>query len=96
MAKASSTKKKKSPANWCDLDDANLGRIIKKDLKALEDLKNNDLAKALRTFVVALICANLELNAATARYTVEDLMWKGTSSGDWLVTVKRVKKRKKR
>lgn len=94
MAELILTEEEKSAPFWRDLDDANLGKVIKRDLVNLETQKQENMARTLNTLALSLICTSLEVNADAAKYTISGVTYKGEPAGDWVVTVKRSRKPK--
>lgn len=89
MAELILTDEEKAMPFWRDLDDANLGKVIKKELINLETQKEENFARTINTIALSLICTSLQVNADTAKYSIDGVTYNGEPAGDWVVTVRR-------
>ena len=97
MAKLILTEKEKALPFWTDLDDASLGRAMKKmSLNWFSGLKDDNCKEGCYQLIVkcALIGVSLHLhdmNADTAEFTVDGISLGNVDLGGWKVTYERIR-----
>jgi len=85
MAKLILTDDEKAAALWSDLDDAALGKLVKKKIASLTDAASQ--LDRVTTFAAAMLlcCAAAEQNASEIALEIDGLTQEGRELGDWKV-----------
>jgi hypothetical protein len=84
------TDKEKAAALWSDLDDAALGKLVKKKIAFLTSAAEQ-LDRVTMWAAAMLICCNAaEMNAGTAEFDMEGLTQGGRDFGDWRVVATKI------
>ena len=85
MAELILTDDEKAAALWSDLDDAALGKLVKKKIAFLTDAAAQ--LDRVTTFAAAMLlcCAAAEQNASEMALEIEGLTQEGREFGDWKV-----------
>ena len=85
MAELILTEAEKAAALWSDLDDAALGKLVKKNMatitKAAEQMDRTTLFSA----ALLICCGAAEVNAGKAEFDIEGVTQDGRDFGDWTV-----------
>jgi hypothetical protein len=91
MAELILTDHEKAAALWSDLDDATLGKLVKRDIVAITNAAHQ--LDRVTTFAAALLlcCAAGKANASEVAYEIEGVTNEGRDFGNWrVVAVKSV------
>ena len=85
MAELILTEEEKAAALWSDLDDAALGKLVKKNIAFLTDAAAQ--LDRVTTFAAAMLlcCAAAEQNASEIALEIDGLAQDGREFGDWKV-----------
>lgn len=85
MAELILTEEEKAAALWSDLDDAALGKLVKKKIALLTDAAAQ--LDRVTTFAAAMLlcCAASEQNASEIALEIDGLNQAGREFGDWKV-----------
>ncbi len=91
MAQLILTDQEKAAALWSDLDDAELGKLVKNKIASIEDAAEQ--LERITTFAAALLlcCSAAELNASEIEMGIKGLTHAGREFGDWKVVVVKVR-----
>lgn len=95
MAKLITTAAEKAAASYLDWDDVAVGRLAKKVMLTCEKLKDNKDGKRgmfLAGVELLLIQAAHEMNAGIFTMKINGHTHKEIPTGDWLITVKQIRK----
>ena len=87
MAELILTDDEKAAALWSDLDDAALGKLVKKKIAFLADAAEQ--LDRVTTFAAAMLlcCAAAEQNFSELALEIDGMTQEGREFGDWLVVV---------
>lgn len=89
MAQLILTEEEKAAALWSDLDDASLGRLLKKQI-ALITTSSAQLDRSVFFAAALLICCEAaECKASEAKFDIEGVTQAGRDFGDWTVIATR-------
>lgn len=85
MAKLILTNKEKAATLWSDLDDAALGKLVRKKIASITDATAQ--LDRVTTFAAAVLlcCAAAEQNASEITLEINGLTQEGREFGDWEV-----------
>lgn len=91
MAELILTDEEKAAALWSDLDDAALGKLVKKKIALLTDA--SEQLDRVTTFAAAMLlcCEAAKLNAHEVALEIEGLAEAGQEFGDWKVVAMKVR-----
>lgn len=90
MAELTLTEAEKAAALWSDLDDAALGKLVKKHISIIETAAAQMDRVVMLSAAMLICCEAAETNATTAKFEIGALTQAGQDFGDWLVTATRV------
>lgn len=87
MAQLILTDEEKSAALWTDLDDASLGKLLKKKMALIKS--SSDQLERVNTVAAAMLlcCFASENNAAEMILSLDGVTQAERDFGDWIVTV---------
>jgi len=89
MAELILTEAEKAATTWLELDDATIGKLVKKQALAIMD-KSVEMEQITSTSAVMLLCGfAADMNADKSEYDIGGFTEAGESFGDWKVTVQR-------
>jgi hypothetical protein len=90
MAKLILTEAEKSALTWMELDDATLGKVVKKTALSLKE--HSDEQQKIWWFAAAMLLCGMaeDAKAAQLTHTIEGFSEKGVDRGDWRITVERL------
>jgi Flp pilus assembly protein TadB len=91
MAELILTTEEKAAALWSDLDDAAIGKLVKKKMEMLQT-HFEQIDRAVTFGAALLICCDAaERNAREETHEIFGVTHDGRNFGDWLVTAKRMR-----
>ncbi len=92
MAELILTDEEKAAALWSDLDDAALGKLVKKKIAFLNDAATQ--LDRVTTFAAAMLlcCSASEQGAAEIAFEIEGLTQSERDFGDWKVVAVKISK----
>lgn len=90
MAELILTEEEKAAALWSDLDDAALGKLVKKKIATLTSAAEQ--LDRVTTFAAAMLlcCAAAEANAGELAFEIDGLMQGDRPFGDWRIVAVKV------
>lgn len=90
MAELILTEAEKAATTWLGLDDAALGKVVKKTALSLKE--HSEEQQKLWWFAAALILCGMaaDANATKLTHDIEGLSEEGAVRGDWRITVERI------
>lgn len=91
MAQLILTDEEKAAATWMELDDATVGKVVKKTALGLIDMSNEQ--GRVWWFAAAMLMCGMASDANADEFSQELLgfSYGDTDCGDWLVTVQRIR-----
>src|SRR5699024_5247050 len=90
MAELILTEEERAAATWFELDDATIGKIVKKQALAIMN-KSEEMQRVTTMSAAMLLCGfAAEANAAEMTQEIRGFTQGGQEFGDWKVTVKRL------
>lgn len=90
MAELILTEAEKEAATWLELDDATLGKLVKKQALAIT-AKSDDMERVTTLSAAMLLCGYaVEASAETATHNLRGFTKAGAEFGDWQVTVEKL------
>jgi hypothetical protein len=86
------TEKEKAAATWLELPDATVGQLVKHT--AIKILEADDEMGRVGYMSAALILTGMagKANSATTTFTLKGTTFQDEPTGDWQITIKRLKK----
>lgn len=90
MAELILTEEEKAAALWSDLDDAALGKLVKKKIALLTDAVEQ--LDRVTTFAAAMLlcCAASEQGASEMALEIDGLKQEGRDFGNWRVVTRKI------
>lgn len=85
MAELILTEAEKAAALWSDLDDAALGRLVKKKMAALTTAAEQLDRATMYAAALLICCGAAECNASEAKFDLDGVTQTGREFGDWTV-----------
>lgn len=85
MAELILTEEEKAAALWSDLDDAALGKLLKKKIASITNAAEQMDETTLYAAALLICCGAAEFNAAKAEFELEGVTRAGRDFGDWTV-----------
>jgi hypothetical protein len=86
MAELILTDEEKNAALWSDLDDAALGKFVKKKIALITELSTQLDRITTLSAVMLICCAASEANADTIDFEIEGVTQNGRDFGNWKIT----------
>ena len=83
MAELILTKEEREAALWSDLDDADVGRMVKSRIAAIETAAGQLDRTVTLAAAMIICCAAAEANAKEIKLTIGGLTQAGREFGDW-------------
>jgi hypothetical protein len=85
MAELMLTEAEKAAALWSDLDDAALGKLVKKQMATRTQSAEQMDRTTLFSAALLICCGAAEVNAGKAEFDIEGVTQDGRDFGDWTV-----------
>jgi hypothetical protein len=85
MAELILTEEEKAAALWSDLDDAALGKLVKKQIAVITNAAEQMDRTTLFSAALLICCGAAEVNAGKAEFDIEGVTQDGRDFGDWTV-----------
>jgi hypothetical protein len=85
MAELILTDEEKAAALWSDLDDAALGKLVKKQIATITKAAEQMDRATLFSAALLICCGAAEANAGRAEFILEGVTQDGREFGDWTV-----------
>ena len=89
MAELILTPTEQEAALWSDLDDAALGKLVKKKMAGLTSSAEQLDRATIFAAAMLLCCVAVEVNAETLSLDIDGLSREGRDFGDWMVVAKK-------
>jgi hypothetical protein len=91
MAELILTQQEKDAALWSDLDDASLGKLVKKTMAIFDSLPRQEHEIVMQSAAIMLCCLVRDNQSTKATITLEGVTEKGVGIGDWRLLIEQVK-----
>lgn len=85
MAELIMTDEERAAALWSELDDAALGKLVRKQIALITKASEQMDRVTLFSAALLICCGAAEMNAGMAQYDIEGVTQDGRDFGDWTV-----------